>query len=117
MMDDIAEQQDVAREISDAISNPVAFGESHDVFSVIEFRSLQYFRTFPGQDVDEDELEAELEALEQEELDKDLLGVGTSTAELPEVPTGDIKEPAAAAKEKKKGKFIHRTHFSYIRNT
>lgn len=26
MMDDIAEQQDVAREISDAISNPVAFG-------------------------------------------------------------------------------------------
>lgn len=27
MMDDIAEQQDVAREISDAISNPVAFGE------------------------------------------------------------------------------------------
>lgn len=28
MMDDIAEQQDVAKEISDAISNPVAFGES-----------------------------------------------------------------------------------------
>lgn len=27
MMDDIAEQQDVAKEISDAISNPVAFGE------------------------------------------------------------------------------------------
>lgn len=27
MMDDIAEQQDVAREISDAISNPVAFGK------------------------------------------------------------------------------------------
>lgn len=26
MMDDIADQQDVAREISDAISNPVAFG-------------------------------------------------------------------------------------------
>ncbi|XP_031619808.1 charged multivesicular body protein 4b [Contarinia nasturtii] len=80
MMDDIAEQQDVAKEISDAISNPVAF----------------------GQDVDEDELEKELEELEQEELDKDLLGVGTSTHELPEVPTGDIKEPAAASKEKKK---------------
>lgn len=61
---------------------------------------------FSGQDVDEDELEAELEALEQEELDKDLLGVGTSTSELPEVPTGDIKEPAAASKEKKKGKII-----------
>lgn len=26
MMDDIAEQQDVAKEISDAISNPVGFG-------------------------------------------------------------------------------------------
>jgi len=30
MMDDIAEQQDVAREISDAISNPVAFGQDID---------------------------------------------------------------------------------------
>lgn len=30
MMDDIAEQQDVAREISDAISNPVAFGADLD---------------------------------------------------------------------------------------
>lgn len=27
MMEDIAEQQDVAKEISDAISNPVAFGK------------------------------------------------------------------------------------------
>jgi hypothetical protein len=44
MMDDIAEQQDVAREISEAISNPVAF----------------------GQDFDEDELEAELNELEAE---------------------------------------------------
>ncbi|XP_058799374.1 charged multivesicular body protein 4b [Phymastichus coffea] len=63
MMDDIAEQQDVAKEISDAISNPVAF----------------------GQDVDEDELEKELEELEQEELDKELLGIQT-TDELPAVP-------------------------------
>jgi hypothetical protein len=30
MMDDIAEQQDVAREISEAISNPVAFGNEFD---------------------------------------------------------------------------------------
>ena len=30
MMDDIAEQQDVAREISEAISNPVAFGTEFD---------------------------------------------------------------------------------------
>lgn len=34
MMDDIAEQQDVAREISDAISNPVAFGKSHMMFQL-----------------------------------------------------------------------------------
>lgn len=29
MMDDIAEQQDVAREIGDAISNPVAIGNCY----------------------------------------------------------------------------------------
>lgn len=76
MMDDIAEQQDVAREISDAISNPVAF----------------------GQDIDEDELERELEELEQEELDKELLGVGpTGADELPSPPTA---LPAAAVANK-----------------
>uniref|UniRef100_A0A1L8DW95 Uncharacterized protein n=1 Tax=Nyssomyia neivai TaxID=330878 RepID=A0A1L8DW95_9DIPT len=78
MMDDIAEQQNIATEISDAISNPVSF----------------------GQDVDEDELEKELEELEQEELDKELLGVGPSATELPEVPSDEIKEKAI--KEKKK---------------
>jgi len=66
MMDDIAEQQDVAREISDAISNPVAF----------------------GQDIDEDELEKELEELEQEELDEDLIRLPAHT-ELPTVPTAE----------------------------
>ncbi|KAL1462421.1 hypothetical protein WDU94_014255 [Cyamophila willieti] len=70
MMDDIAEQQDVAKEISEAISNPVAF----------------------GQDVDEDELEKELEALEQEELDKDLLKLSTPGGELPEIPSTAPKE-------------------------
>ncbi|KAF4520303.1 hypothetical protein B566_EDAN004362 [Ephemera danica] len=75
MMDDIAEQQDVAKEISDAISNPIAF----------------------GQDVDEDELERELEELEQEELDKELLGVGPTAEELPSVPSA---EPVAAARSK-----------------
>lgn len=54
-----------------------------------------------GHDIDEDELNAELEALEQEELDKELIGVGPSAHELPEVPSGEVKEPAA---EKKKGK-------------
>merc|ERR1712165_122919 len=60
-MDDIAEQQDVAKEISEAISNPVAF----------------------GQEFDEDDLEAELEELEKEgeleeqrKLDEEFLDVG-----------------------------------------
>ena len=35
MMDDIAEQQDVAREISEAISNPVAFGQVRVVISLV----------------------------------------------------------------------------------
>jgi len=82
MMDDIAEQQDVAKEISEAISNPVAFGGEFD----------------------EDELEAELNALgdeleleEQEELDKQLLDVGPAP-NLPEVPSA---EPAKPTKTKK----------------
>lgn len=53
-----------------------------------------------GQDVDDDELERELEELEQEELDKELIGVKpVPTDKLPDVPSA---EPAAA-KEKKKG--------------
>lgn len=74
LMDEVAEQQEIAQEISDAISNPVGF----------------------GQDADEDDLLAELEELEQEELDKRLLDVGPSPVmdELPSVPTA---EPAAAA--------------------
>ena len=82
MMDDIAEQQDVAKEISDAISNPVAF----------------------GQEFDEDELEEELENLqleledeENQELERELLDVGP-TKPLPEVPT---TEPKAAKKKAK----------------
>lgn len=39
MMDDIAEQQDVAREISDAISNPVAFGKSRSTTKQFEYRN------------------------------------------------------------------------------
>merc|ERR1712142_693136 len=73
MMDDIAEQQDVAKEISEAISNPVAF----------------------GQEFDEDELELE----EQEELDKQLLDVGP-TVGLPEVPTAEPAKPAPARARK-----------------
>ena len=47
-MDDIQEQQELANEISEAISNPIGF----------------------NQDVDEDELLAELEGMEQEDMDE-----------------------------------------------
>ncbi|KRY11076.1 Charged multivesicular body protein 4b [Trichinella patagoniensis] len=72
LMDDISEQQDVANEISEAISNPIGL----------------------NQDVDEDDLMAELEELEQEELDKQLLNVAP-TPKLPDVPSTtspEIKE-------------------------
>lgn len=89
MMDDIAEQQDVAREISDAISNPVAF----------------------GQDADEDELEKELEELQQEQLDKELLGIDTTTDELPAVPTS---VPVAPSKTRTSNYYSSKAH-SYCR--
>ena len=47
-MDDIAEQQELANEISSAISSPMGF----------------------GMEVDEDELLAELEGMEQEDMDR-----------------------------------------------
>jgi len=82
MMDDIAEQQDVAKEISDAISSPVAF----------------------GQEFDEDELEAELDMLgeeleleEQEKLDDQLLNIGPAVG-LPDVPTG-LPTPTPASRQ------------------
>nr|XP_016992713.1 charged multivesicular body protein 4c isoform X1 [Drosophila takahashii] len=77
MMDDIAEQQDVAREISDAISNPVAFGA----------------------DLDDEDLERELDELEQENFDKEIIGIPEPAPTLPEAPTEDLPEKA---KEKKK---------------
>jgi len=86
MMDDIAEQQDVAKEISEAISNPVAFGNEFD----------------------EDELEAELEELEREgeveeqrRLDEEFLDVGPSASDLPEVPTTDTPKVAPPQPKKK----------------
>jgi hypothetical protein len=44
MMDDIAEQQDVAKEISEAISNPVAFGQDVDEVS-LELLKMSLKRT------------------------------------------------------------------------
>lgn len=78
LMQDITEQQELAQEISDAISRPVGFGE----------------------DYDEDELMAELEELEQEELDKNLLEIGgTENVPLPNVPSGLPQERPAKKKE------------------
>ncbi|XP_072371388.1 charged multivesicular body protein 4b [Scyliorhinus torazame] len=77
LMQDITEQQELAQEISDAISKPVGFGE----------------------DFDEDELMAELEELEQEELDKNLLEIGgAENVPLPNVPSTSL--PATPAKKK-----------------
>ncbi|XP_063633720.1 charged multivesicular body protein 4b [Cydia splendana] len=68
IMDDIAEQHDISREITDAISNNVAFPN----------------------DIDEDELEKELEELEQEDLDKEMLGINVPTDKLPDVPSAEL---------------------------
>lgn len=68
LMDEVREQQQIAEEISNVISNPIAF----------------------GQEVDEDELMKELEELEQEELDKQLLETGEPAETLPEVPTAEL---------------------------
>lgn len=65
-MDQIREQMDLTNEISDAISNPVGMGAM----------------------VDEDELEAELEALEQEELDSRLQGADHVPVHTPASPVG-----------------------------
>ncbi|XP_008632570.1 PREDICTED: charged multivesicular body protein 4b [Corvus brachyrhynchos] len=78
LMQDIAEQQELADEISTAISKPVGFGEEFD----------------------EDELMAELEELEQEELDKNLLEIsGPETVPLPNVPSISIPSKPAKKKE------------------
>ncbi|XP_057291602.1 charged multivesicular body protein 4c-like isoform X1 [Hydractinia symbiolongicarpus] len=72
MMDDISEQTELANEISEAISSSVGF----------------------GQDIDEDELNAELEELEQEDLDEEMLKLGGAPMQdLPTVPDTEIPQP------------------------
>ncbi|XP_076325239.1 charged multivesicular body protein 4c-like isoform X2 [Tachypleus tridentatus] len=75
LMDEVQEQQEIANEISETISNPVGFGHY----------------------IDEDELSKELEELEQEELDKQLLDVGPETENLPSPPE---TEPSTSRKAK-----------------
>lgn len=63
LKDEIQEQQDLANEISSVISSPIGYGDQ----------------------IDDDELMKELEELEQENLDKELLEI-PSTTPLPDVP-------------------------------
>jgi len=83
MMDDIAEQQDVAREISEAISNPVAFGQEFDDDEL---------------EAELNELEAETEIEEQAELEKQLLDV-EPTKVLPDVPKAEPAKPKKKEEE------------------
>uniref|UniRef100_A0A8C3WBL1 Charged multivesicular body protein 4b n=1 Tax=Catagonus wagneri TaxID=51154 RepID=A0A8C3WBL1_9CETA len=77
LMQDIADQQELAEEISTAISKPVGFGEKFD----------------------EDELMAELEELQQEEPDTNLLEISEpETAPLPNAPS--ITLPSEPTKKK-----------------
>ncbi|KAJ1911030.1 ESCRT-III subunit protein snf7 [Mycoemilia scoparia] len=77
-MEDIEEQMDLANEISEAISQP----------------------QFANGAMDEDELAAELEEMEQQALDKQLLGAGKAPISLPAAGTATTvakgKQPAVA---------------------
>ncbi|XP_078501057.1 charged multivesicular body protein 4a isoform X2 [Lissotriton helveticus] len=87
LMADITEQQELAQEISDAISRPMGFAD----------------------DVDEDELLAELEEMEQEDLEKELLNVGEDEpAKLPSVPATRV--PTVPALEEEEWNLETRRH-------
>ncbi|KAJ1904375.1 ESCRT-III subunit protein snf7 [Tieghemiomyces parasiticus] len=74
-MEDIREQMDLANEVSEAISQPNLLGDAHD----------------------EDELNAELEMLEQEELDSQLLNAEQPPVHAPRVSQS---EPATVTANK-----------------
>ncbi|TWW56439.1 charged multivesicular body protein 4b-like [Takifugu flavidus] len=78
LMQDITEQQELAQEISDAISKPVGLGEQFD----------------------EDDLMAELDELVQLELDQSLLDIeGTENVPLPSVPSASLPSRPAKKEE------------------
>merc|ERR1712227_238609 len=77
MMADIQESQDVSNEIAEAIARPMGMQD----------------------DLDEDDLLAELEEMEQEELDKELMGVGNDPVPDLDLPTPGTSLPAAPAKK------------------
>jgi len=51
LMDDVAEQQDIANEISDAISNPVGFQQDVDEVSFRKPHSVAYVVAFISESV------------------------------------------------------------------
>lgn len=72
IMDDIAEQQQMASEISDAISNPIGF----------------------DQNVDEDDLLKELEELQDQDLEDELLKIPDAPAH--NLPTANKVKPSTS---------------------
>ncbi|CAL8084868.1 unnamed protein product [Calicophoron daubneyi] len=85
-MDDIMEQRDIAQEISDAISNPSAFGLEQDEDELLaELESLQ-------------PTPAPLEGLTAEDLENQLLDVGPSVSDLPNVPNKELPNPPSTSK-------------------
>lgn len=104
-MDEVAAQQEISNEISEAISTSIGFGKYFDHIFIafsLEVSLIDGFLCFSGNSYDEDELERELEELEQEELDEHLLSVRSDEHTLPDVPNGDVKIPNAAAEPNKK---------------
>ena len=80
LMDDISEEMQNANEIAEALSGMGgAFGD----------------------DIDEDELNAELEELEQEDLDEQMLNIGAVGEDLPSVPDTELPDVPTRSKEKK----------------
>lgn len=75
MMDDIQEQTEISNEISVAICG------------------------IGSQDFDEDELSAELEALEQEDLNEELIGMERPAMGLPDVPSGALESKKKAVQD------------------
>lgn len=80
LMDDVRDQMDQQNEVTDALADSNALGMG----------------------LDEDELLAELEGMEQEDLDAKLSEVSTNGVELPDVPSADLARPAAAKPAKEK---------------
>ncbi|KAM8830084.1 charged multivesicular body protein 4b-like [Synchiropus splendidus] len=80
LIQDITEQHELAQEISETISKPI-FGEEFD----------------------DDDLLAELDELEQEEMEKNLLDIGPENVQLPNVPSTSLPSRPAKKDEDEDG--------------